>query len=88
MRELSNFEVNQITGAGNNNGYNFSFIVENAGVVGIVGGLIAGNPLFWAGLGATYAVARMTSSALDNYFFPETQVTHLQRTDVVLTPAS
>lgn len=73
MRELNLTEISTLSGAFNSNdmdGYNYSFIVTNALVVGTIATLFTGEFLLSVGIGATYAGAMLTAKAADVYFFP------------------
>lgn len=82
MRELKLVELQSISGGYNNNGYTFSFIIENAAICAIPGfmvGLLTGSgdgviclTMLGGFLGASYATAMMFSTAIDNYAFPQT----------------
>lgn len=72
MKTLNAIETQTVSGgACDNDGYNFSFIVNNAVTVGIVGGLLMGNVMTGAAIGAGYAGCMLVAKSADNYFFPE-----------------
>lgn len=70
MRELSTFEVEQISGGYNNKGYNFSFIIGNTVIMSILGNVFFDLPLqTGAAVGAIYSTAMLVTTYLDYVAF-------------------
>jgi hypothetical protein len=75
MRELTITEMMQTSGGKPNDGYTFSFLVENTLTGFVLGWLFTGlNPAGGA-VGAiffgSYALCMMTAKSLDGFFFSE-----------------
>lgn len=71
MKTLNAIEIQTVSGgACDNDGYNFSFVVSNAVTVGLIGGLLMGNVMTGAAIGAGYAGCMLVAKSADNYFFP------------------
>jgi hypothetical protein len=76
MKELSLNDVAHVSGGYDNNGYNFTNIIESAVIYGVLGfGLFGLNFATCAAVGATFASAMLVTNLVDNVVFsPDTPV--------------
>jgi hypothetical protein len=72
MKELSLIDVANVAGGYDNNGYNFTNIIESAVIYGVVGfGLFGLNFATCAAVGATFASAMLVTNLVDSFVFSE-----------------